>query len=181
MARIVLSDYSIIDVGRKIFFVESVEYNEDFGKLKVNLITNDGQKHSERFSLFNNKGEVNNKALGAFTFFAKNVLNDFDVQDIDEQDLVGHYFAATVTHDEVPSAKDPNKINTYARLGNYGPAKDFDDQNALIEEDVVEETPVKTEKVAPQKPVVKPTPKPAPKPEVKPTSASVVDLSILDD
>ena len=66
----------------------------------VSLQTKSGAKHTERFSLLNKDGEINEGALKAFSFFAKTALNNFSLDEIDEQDLVGCYIKATVKHEE---------------------------------------------------------------------------------
>lgn len=129
MARIPMtSGFTLIPEGEYVFFIEDVKYDEKFGTLEVKLVTADGMKHTERFSLMDNNGEANEKALNAFSYFAKTALNDFSVTDIDHTDLIGHYIRAEVVHTKMPSRKDPSKTVTFANLGDKAPADGFDGQ-----------------------------------------------------
>lgn len=127
MAQIGLSSgWSIIPKGWHVFKIVSVEYNEDFGRLLVNMATANGAKHQERFSLLNQDGSANEKALNAFSFFAKTALNNYDLTTIDHNDLVGHFILAEVTHTIQPNRNHPERTVTFINLGNKKPAESFD-------------------------------------------------------
>lgn len=127
MARIPMtSGFMVIPEGEYVFRIYDVKYDEEFGKLTVRLVTADGLKHDERFSLKDNNDQPNEKALNAFSFLAKTALNDFTVTDIDHTDLIGHYIRAEVVHTVQPNRNDPNKTVTFANLGNKSPADGFD-------------------------------------------------------
>ena len=79
--------------------------------------TASGLKHTERFSLLKADGSENQGALNAFSYFAKVALNDFAKQEIDPQELVGHFMECDVTHDILPSNREPGKTVTFVRLG----------------------------------------------------------------
>lgn len=129
MARIPMtSGFTLIPTGEYVFLIEDVKYDEKFGTLEVKLVTADGMKHTERFSLMENNGDANEKAMNAFSYFAKTALNDFSVTDIDHTDLIGHYIRAEVVHTKLPSKKDPNKTVTFANLGDKAPADGFEGQ-----------------------------------------------------
>ena len=127
MAKIKLSEggYSLIPEGTTTFKIVAVEYKEDFGKMKVEMQTKDGKKHTENFSLLNKDGEVNEGALKAFSYFAKTALNNFSLDEIDETDLIGCYITATVKHEEFESNKEPGKMLKSARLNDYAVAVGF--------------------------------------------------------
>ena len=127
MAKIKLSEggYSLIPEGTTTFKIVAVEYKEDFGKMTVDMQTKSGQKHSEKFSLLKNDGEVNEGALKAFSYFAKTALNNFQLDEIDETDLIGCYITATVKHEEFESNKEPGKMLKSARLNDYAVAVGF--------------------------------------------------------
>ena len=130
MAKIKLSEggFTPIPEGEHIFKITKVTYDEDFGKLEAEMITASGQKHTERFSLIKkDDGEVNEGALNAFSYFAKTALNDFNVDEIDHDELVGRYIKAEVTHNKVPSNKDPKKMMTFSQLGDKYPADGFEE------------------------------------------------------
>ena len=119
MARISLtSGFTIIPEGSYVFKITSVDYKEAFGKLEIHLETEDGQKHCERYSLLKSNGEPNDGAYNAFSFFAKSAMNDFDLDDIDPQDLVGKFIECDVEHDVQPNRNDPSKTVTFVHLKN---------------------------------------------------------------
>lgn len=127
MAKIKLSEggFSLIPEGVQTFKIVGVEYKEDFGKMKIQLQTKSGQKHTENFSLMKANGEINEGALKAFSYFAKTALNNYSLDEIDESDLVGCYITATVKHEEFESNKEPGKMLKSARLNDYTVAVGF--------------------------------------------------------
>lgn len=128
MAKIGLSEgFSLIPKGTHVFKIIGVNYKEDFGKMEVVMQMATGQKHTERFSLLNKDGEPNQGGLNAFSYFAKTALNDFSLEEIDEQDLVGHFIRCEVDHEEVESNKTPGKMLKFVRLGDKESANGFDD------------------------------------------------------
>ena len=136
MAKIKLSEggFSLIPEGTTTFKIVAVEYKEDFGKMTVDMQTKSGQKHTERFSLLKNNGEVNEGALKAFSYFAKTALNNFQLDEIDEQDIVGCYITATVKHEEYEYEKDgETKSGKSARLNDYAVAVGFGSDKATEE------------------------------------------------
>lgn len=157
MAKIGLSaGFTLIPEGRTVFLITGCEYKEKFGKIEVSLETKNKQKHKERFNITNEGG------LNAFSFFAKTALQDFDLDEIDHEAIVGCYIAADVKHTVQPHRDDPNKTVTFVNLDGKFPADGFDD--------VESETPTPKVKAAPAK---KSTPAPASKPKY--------DLSFLDE
>ena len=127
MARIPMTGgFQIMPEGEQVLKITKAEYDEDFGKATFTLENAKGQTCQERFSLLNQDGSPNEKALGAFSFFAKNAMNDFDMEDVDPTELVGHYIRAEVIHNKVPSTKDPTKMMTFVNLGSKSPAEGFD-------------------------------------------------------
>ena len=124
------SGFTLIPEGTDVFKVVDVEYNEKFGKIKVTLRNADGLQQKEQYSIANPKtGEINEGAMNAFSYFAKNALNDMSADEIDPEDLVGYYVQADVQHDLVEGT-DANTgksvIRTFAHLRNYSPADGFD-------------------------------------------------------
>lgn len=128
MAKIGLTaGFSLIPEGTHVFKITGVKYKEDFGKIEVSMEIANGQKHTERFSLLKSNGEINEGGMNAFSYFAKAALNDFSLQEIEEQDLVGHYIRCEVTHTEPqPNINDPSKTVQFVRLDNKEPADGFD-------------------------------------------------------
>lgn len=126
MIKLSDSTFTLIPEGRHVFKITEVEYKEDFGKMNITLVTADGSKQVERFSLVTSKGEVNEKALNAFSYFARQALNNPSLSgEIDENDLVGCYLDAEVSHQVLPSNKDPQKTVTFIQLKDYKPASGF--------------------------------------------------------
>ena len=131
MAKIALSSgFSLIPEGTTIFKITDVTYKEQFGKMEISLETADGTKHTEKFALLNANGSSNEGAMGAFSMLAKAAMNDYDLTEIDHKDLVGHYFEANVTHDELESNKTPGKMLKFVRLNDKSPADGFKDAPA---------------------------------------------------
>jgi hypothetical protein len=128
MAKIKLSagGFSLIPEGEHVFKIVSASYDEDFGKLEVGMVTASGQKHNNKFNLINNSGEINEPALNAFTFFARTALNNFNLDEIDHEDLIGCYIKCTVEHDIQPSRTDPAKTVAFVRLTDKAPASGFE-------------------------------------------------------
>ena len=127
MARIPMTGgFQVMPEGEQVLKITAAEYDEDFGKAIFTLANAKGQTCQERFSLLNQDNTPNEKALNAFSFFAKTVMNNFDLVDIDPVELVGHYIRAEVIHNKVPSTKDPTKMMTFVNLGEKSPADGFD-------------------------------------------------------
>ena len=127
MARIPMtSGFTLIPEGEYIFRIYESHYDEEFGKIIIKLVTAQGLTQTERFSIKNANGEYNEKALNAFSYFAKTAMNDFGMDDIDPADLVNRYIRATVEHTVLPNRNDPTKTVTFAHLGDKSPADGFD-------------------------------------------------------
>ena len=135
MAKIRLSEggFTLIPEGTTTFKIVGVEYKEDFGKMKVEMQTKDGKKHTEHFGLQTKDGEVNEGALKAFSYFAKTALNNYSLDEIDETDLIGCYITATVKHEEFESNKEPGKMLKSVRLNDYAVAVGFGSDKAVEE------------------------------------------------
>ena len=132
MAKIKLSagGFTLIPEGTHTFKVSAVSYNEDFGKLEITLETATGLKHVERFRLLKDDGSENQGALNAFSYFAKIALDDFAKQEIDPQELVGHFLECDVTHDIMPSTREAGKTVTFVRLGDKRPSRGWPVESA---------------------------------------------------
>lgn len=127
MARIPMtSGFTLIPEGTYVFRVYAATYDEEFGKIEVKLVNAAGMTHTERFSIKDKNDELNEKALNAFSYFAKTVMNDYTMEDIDPSELIDHFVCAEVIHTKLPSNKDPNKTVTFVNLGDKSPADYFD-------------------------------------------------------
>ena len=128
MARISLtSGFNLIPEGEYVFGIWDVTYDEDFGRMEVKMVTANGMRYTERFMLKDANDEPNERAMNAFSIFAKTALNRYDLEDIEHTDLIGHYIRATVTHTQRPSRQDPTKMTTFVNLArDKAPADGFD-------------------------------------------------------
>lgn len=127
MARIPMtSGFTLIPEGTYVFRIYDAKYDEEFGKIEVKLVNAQGMTHTERFSIKDKNDEYNEKALNAFSYFAKTAMGDYALEDVDPEELIDHYIEAEVVHTKVPSNKDPNKEVTFANLGDKAPADGFD-------------------------------------------------------
>lgn len=130
MARIPMtSGFVLIPEGEYVFRIYDAEYDEEFGKIIIKLVTAQGLTHTERFSIKNSDDEYNEKALNAFSYFAKTAMNDYTLEDIDPEQLIDHYIKAEVVHSEPqPNKNDPTKTVQFANLGDKSPADGFDEE-----------------------------------------------------
>lgn len=128
MAKIGLTNgFTLIPEGIHVFQITEVKYDEDFGKMEITMQTADGQKHTERFQLLKNGGEPNEGAMNAFSYFAKTAMGDYDLTEIDHEDLVGRFIRCEVNHEEVPSNRNPNRTVKFVRLGEKEACGGFDE------------------------------------------------------
>lgn len=119
--------FTLVPEGVHVFKVESIDYKQVYGKMEVNLVTKEGFKHTERYTMMDSNGRDNPGAIKAFGYFAHCCLNDFDATDIDLDDLIGRYIECTVTHEEVEGKN--GKTMTFARLGDKAPASGFEGED----------------------------------------------------
>lgn len=125
MARIPLTEgFTIIPEGTYVFRIEAVSYDANFGKMIIDMKTEDGKTYKERFSLMGANGNPNEGAMNAFSFFAKTAMNDYTLKEIDETELIGKFIEADVYHDQVESKKD-GRMLTFPHLGDKRPSNGF--------------------------------------------------------
>lgn len=116
MSRVQLSTFQPIAEGDYLFEVTNIEYKSEFGKMNITLSIPSGEKHIERYSLLTSNGEVNTKAMSAFSYLAKTILNIEDDIDIDEQWLLGSHVKGKIVHDKVAKKDNPNEFLTFPHL-----------------------------------------------------------------
>ena len=148
------SGFALIPEGTYVFRIYDAKYDEEFGKIEVKLVNAAGMTHTERFSIKDNNDEMNERALNAFSYFAKTAMGDFSLEDIDPEELIDRFICAEVIHTKQPSKKDPTKMVTFANLGDKSPADYFDTEPVgraltLGKDGNVPTTPVKTQPVEP--------------------------------
>lgn len=131
MAKMKLSEstFALIPEGITTFKVMEVDDSkyEDFGKVEVKLQTAKGETHVERFSFLKANGEMNEGALKAWSYFARTCLNNYSIDEIDTQDIVGCYITATVKHETYTRTKGDKAgtEGTTVRLNDYTTASGF--------------------------------------------------------
>lgn len=132
MAKITLSDtsFALVPEGTHVFEITAVNYKEDFGKLEITMKTASGATHIERYSFVKSDGSPNEPAINVFSFLAKTALQDFDLEEIDHEDLVGCFIKAEVTHEKVQNKNDASKTMTFSRLGSKYTADGFEEAPA---------------------------------------------------
>lgn len=127
MARIPMtSGFTLIPEGTYVFRIYDASYDEEFGKIEIKLVNAAGMTHTERFFIKDKNDELNEKALNAFSYFAKTAMGDYSLEDVDPVELIDHFICAEVVHTKLPSNKDPNKTVTFANLGDKSTADYFD-------------------------------------------------------
>lgn len=138
-----ISNFKTIDEGEHIFRIYGVTHDELVGKIEVYMITAKGDTHREQFRIKVDKNTYNEKALGALSYFAKNVLNDFEIDEFDPMDFVNHYIKAEIVHNIVPDKNDPALNRTFAHISKKEPAEGFEEKPV---EGVMEKTLLNTAK-----------------------------------
>lgn len=118
MARIALtSSFKQIPEGQHVFYVYDAQYDETFGQLDLYLFSETtGDTHRERFFFLSKDGEPNETSMSIFSYLAHVILDDFEVEDVDPVELIGHRFVADIAYQEGTN-KNGQKRN-YARLDN---------------------------------------------------------------
>ena len=171
MPRIGLTGgFTPMDEGLQVLRIYGVEYKETFGNLTIYMVNAKNQTMRETFRFKGKDGAPNEGAMNAFSYFAKTAMNDFDLEDIDPQELVDHYIECEIVHNEYNG-------KTYANLGREkNPADEFDespDPEALTRK---LEPPKEDKKKAKPKATTANAPETTSKP---PVSAANVDLDSL--
>lgn len=83
MARIPMtSGFTLIPEGTYVFRIYDVSYDEEFGKIEIKLVNAAGMTQTERFTIKDKNDEPNEKALNAFSYFAKTAMGDYTLEDI---------------------------------------------------------------------------------------------------
>lgn len=127
MARVPMTaGFQLIPEGEYVFRIYDATYDENFGRIEIFLVTAQGATLTERFSIKDDNDEMNDKALNAFSYFAKTAMNDYSMNDIDPEELVGHYIRAEVVHKQGTKPNKNGKFSTFANLGDKSPADGFD-------------------------------------------------------
>lgn len=130
LIKLTPTDFTPISEGTHIFKITKAEYNPDFGKLVFTMVTKDGKKHLERFGLLKADGGTNDGAYRALSYFIRIALNNNDIDEVDPEQLVGHYLECDVTHDVVENKNKPGETITFTRLGDKRPCNGWGEETA---------------------------------------------------
>lgn len=154
MSKITLTGttFALVPEGVHVFQITKVSYKEEYGKMEITMKTKNGYQHIERYSLLKGNGEVNEPALNAYSYLAKTALQDFNLVEIDTEDIVGKFIKAEVVHERVPSTSDPSKEMVFCRLASKTMSDGY--------EDAPETVKISSEKTTPAETPAKPAPKP---------------------
>lgn len=131
------SKYGIIAEGTYVFTIMEVSYDEDFGKISIDMKNENDEIFTQKYNLKTADDTPNEKSLSMFSFFAKTALNNFDLEEIDPEELVGHKLLATVSHKQVESNKT-GKMLTFANLTDLAPYAQEESQSTNTSVDVME-------------------------------------------
>lgn len=116
--------FSVLPEGATVLYVTGVDFDEKWGKIEIHFINADGNKHSERYKIYLDNGDLNDGALNAFSYIARVLLNNPSADEIDPKSLAGHYVACTVEHQKYTG--NDGKERTYAHIKDYEVADSFD-------------------------------------------------------
>lgn len=129
MARIPMTNgFTPIPEGTHVFRVYDATYDETFGKIEIKLVNAKGMTMIERYNLKKNDDSWNEGALNAFSFMCKVVMNDFTLEEVEPEELIGHYVKAEVVHNTQPNKNDPTKTVTFANLGHKEVSDGFEEE-----------------------------------------------------
>ena len=92
------SGYMPMPEGRHVLQISAVKYDEDTGKVQVTLKNRDGLTHNERYSLLKDRNTINESAMKVFSYLARAALGKPTIEQIDPDELVGHFVETTVEH-----------------------------------------------------------------------------------
>ena len=120
------SGFSVVPEGKHIFKITGVNYDENFGVMEINMTIANGIRHRERFTLLDSDNQPREKAMNAFSYFAKTALNNFGLEEIDHTDLIGHYILGQIVHTVLPNRNKPGQTVTFANMGDKAPGDGFD-------------------------------------------------------
>ena len=127
--------FTLIPEGWHDFKIVKVDYDEKFGKMEIQLVTKSGQKHTERYMLLDNSGEINQGGVNAFSYFARVAMNDFQIDSIDHEDLIGKFIRGKIEHKKgtKPNPKT-GKYATFANISEKEPSVGFTTEDVDLSE-----------------------------------------------
>lgn len=113
------STFTMMPEGTYVFKITNVDYAKDFGKIKVTMTNKNGQKHFEQFSLISKDGSTNEKAINAFSSFARNAMKNPSLEKIEPAELCSHYIKGEISYREYTANDGTTKKATQKKPGTY--------------------------------------------------------------
>ena len=120
------NSYELIPDGTYVFLITEAYYEESSGKLMYTMKTSKDLIHYEYFTLLDRNGQPNKGAQKAFTMFAKCVLDNKHLTEVDHEELVNHYVICNVSHTSTPCRTDPKKLIEFNKLSYIAAASAFE-------------------------------------------------------
>lgn len=111
--------FTMIEEGTQVLKITKVDYNEDFGKIKIVMENEKGAKHFENFSLLKADGSVNENACMAFSVFARNAKHDAYLEEVEPTELVGCFLIGEIVHESYTAKDGSNKTTSRKKQGTY--------------------------------------------------------------
>lgn len=113
------STYKLIPEGRTTFKIKNVVHDANNSKVEVDMLTEDGLRHIERFHFTYKDGTFNQGGLNAFGAFARAATGVTVLDQIEPEDLIDCYVSANVMHVRRPNRNDPTRTVTLINLKSY--------------------------------------------------------------
>ena len=112
-----------IPEGRTILKIVSVDEKPQFDKVEVKLRNQEGLTMLQKYDTSKEGG------LNAYSFLARSAMDDFSLDEVEGDDLIGRFVEADVTHTVVESTKDEDKTFTFVNIKNLKPSVGFEDED----------------------------------------------------
>lgn len=133
MARIGLSEgFRNLEEGpRQILTIAAISYDDKYGKAQVTFEDSRGGSQVETYTMGapgKKQSRGQKVAQNIFSTMAKNALHDWEIEDIDPDELVGLDVMADVTRDKSVN-EDTGEVRYYTHVRNFkeAPADDADE------------------------------------------------------
>lgn len=117
--------FTLLPEGRQVLKITQIDNKEKFGKIEIHFVNKEGIKHTERFMLKTEGG------LKVFSYLAHTILDNWDDDNVETEDLLEKFVSVEVVHNKVESTKTAGEFVTFANLKNYQFASGFEDDGDL--------------------------------------------------
>lgn len=117
MAKIALAASNgqfISEAGEKVLLIiTKAHYDSEFGKVEIELKNEKGEIITNNYGLLDKEGEQSEGALKAFSYFTRVAMNDWGVDDVEPEDLVGKFIRADIELEKGTKATFANIKKSY--------------------------------------------------------------------